>query len=84
MAMEAVTITFSEAKARLSLCGRRAQEGTTTTVLKHRRPAFVIAPVPVPHQHRPKKWGLAQGKIRMAPDFDPTPADVIAAFEGTP
>lgn len=77
------TTGISEAKAHLSLLGRRAAAGESTLVLKHRRPAFVIAPVPAVFKARVKKPGLAKGKIRMAADFDVTPNDVIANFEGS-
>lgn len=77
------TTDLTEAKAHLSLYGRRAEDGETTLVLKHRRPAFVIAPVPVMFKARIKKPGLVRGKIRMAADFDITPDDVIATFEGS-
>ena len=77
------TTGLSEAKAHLSLYGRRAEAGEVTLVLKHSRPAFVIGPVPAGLKAKIKKPGLAKGKIRMAPDFDKTPDDVVAAFEGT-
>jgi antitoxin (DNA-binding transcriptional repressor) of toxin-antitoxin stability system len=81
--MDMTTTDLSEAKAHLSLYGRRAEAGESTLVLKHRRPAFVIAPVPVVLRVRIKKPGLVKGKIQMAADFDHTPADLIAAFEGS-
>ena len=77
------TTPLSEAKARLSLYGRRAEAGESTLVLKHRRPAFVIAPLPAELKARIKKPGIVKGRIRMAADFDHTPDDVIAAFEGS-
>ncbi len=80
--MKETTIPFTEAKTHLSEYGRLAEEGRSTVVLKHNRPAFLIAPVPRVAQARPKTPGLARGKIHLAPDFDVTPPDVIAAFEG--
>ena len=80
--MKETSIPFTEAKAHLSRYGRLAEEGHTTLVLKHRRSAFLIAPVAPADQARPKSLGLARGQIRMAPDFDATPEDVIHAFEG--
>ena len=81
--MKQTTISFTQAKAHLSEYGRRAQSGQTTLVLNHRRPTFVIAPVPRAVQARPKVPGLAKGQIRLAADFSVTPAEVIEAFEGT-
>jgi antitoxin (DNA-binding transcriptional repressor) of toxin-antitoxin stability system len=80
--MKVTTIQFTEAKAHLSRYGRLAQEGQTILVLKHHRSAFLLSPVPQAGKARPKKPGLARGKIHMAPDFDATPEDVIRAFEG--
>ena len=81
--MKELSIPFTEAKVHLSKYGRLAEKGQTTLVLKHRRLAFLIAPAPHTEQARPKTPGLAHGRIHMASDFDATPEDVIAAFEGT-
>lgn len=39
-----------------------------------------LAPHPKPQQRRTP--GRLAGKIRIDPDFDDTPEDIIAAFEG--
>jgi antitoxin (DNA-binding transcriptional repressor) of toxin-antitoxin stability system len=80
--MKTSTIPFTEVRAHLSKYGRLAEEGQTTFVFKHQRLAFLIAPPPADRQVKPKSPGLARGQIHMEPDFDATPADVIAAFEG--
>ena len=80
--MNMTTVPFAEAKTHLSKYGRMAEEGGITVVQKHRRSAFLIAPLPKCDQAHPKKLGLAAGRIHMAPDFDATPDDVIDAFEG--
>ena len=80
--MKSGSISFTEARLHLSKYGRLAEKGQSTLVAKHRRVAFRIAPVPPTEQARPKSPGLACGRIHMAPDFDVTPADVIASFEG--
>ena len=81
--MNTTTVPFADAKAHLSKYGRLAEEGKTTLVLKHRRAAFLITPVPreaeVAH---PKKPGIAAGCIHLAPDFDETPDAILDAFEG--
>ena len=83
MVMKMTSVPFAEAKAHLSKYGRLAEEGQTTLVLKHRRSAFLIAPVPPAERARPKRPGLLRGRIHLAPDFDETPADVIDVFEGS-
>jgi antitoxin (DNA-binding transcriptional repressor) of toxin-antitoxin stability system len=83
MSVKQTTISFTEAKANLSKIGRLAEHGTTTLVLKHRRPSFLISPVPPEDKARPKKPGAAHGQIHMSPDFDVTPEDVVRDFEGT-
>ena len=80
--MKQTTIQFTEAKAHLSEYGRRAEAGQITLVLKHHRPAFVIAPAHTRTEARHKTPGLARGRIHMAADFDATPDTIIAAFEG--
>lgn len=81
--MKETTVQFTEAKTHLSEYARRAEAGHATLVLKHRRAAFLIAPPPQATRSRPKKPGLAGGRIRMARDFDKTPEGVIQAFEGS-
>ena len=82
--MKTLLVPFTEVKTHLSKYGRLAERGQTTVVLKHRRSAFMIVPPPQEEgQHRPKTPGLARGRIHMAADFDQTPEDVIAQFEGT-
>lgn len=80
--MKTISIPLTKAKARLSEYGRLAEEGQITIVLKHQRPAFIIAPAPRRFEARPKRPGLACGEIRMAADFDATPEEVINTFEG--
>jgi antitoxin (DNA-binding transcriptional repressor) of toxin-antitoxin stability system len=80
--MKTSAIPFTEARTHLSKYGRLAEEGQTTFVFKHHRLAFQIAPSPAIRQAKPKTPGLARGQIRMEPDFDCTPAEVVASFEG--
>ncbi len=81
--MKATSVPFTEVKMHLSRYGRMAEDGQTILVLKHKRSAFLIAPVPKEKAERDKKPGLAAGLIHMAPDFDATPEEVIREFEGT-
>lgn len=82
MVMKINSVPFAEAKTHLSKYGALAEQGQTTLVLKHRRSAFLIAPVPKRVTARPKFPGVARGRIRLEPDFDQTPVEVIEAFEG--
>jgi antitoxin (DNA-binding transcriptional repressor) of toxin-antitoxin stability system len=80
--MKMTSIKLSEAKVHLSAWSRRVEAGENIVVLKHNRPAFVMAPLPAGEISHPKKPGLVKGRIRMAKDFDRTPESVIRAFEG--
>ena len=66
-----------EAKAQLSALIDRALRGEEVTISRHG--AAVVRLVPVRHRRQP---GSLRGRIRMAPDFDETPEEVIDAFEG--
>jgi antitoxin (DNA-binding transcriptional repressor) of toxin-antitoxin stability system len=81
--MKTDSIPFTEARTHLSKYGQLAENGQTTLVYKHHRLAFLIAPPSRARQAKPKAPGQVRGQIHMAPDFDATPAEVIAAFEGT-
>lgn len=82
MTMKASAIAFTDAKSRLSKFARLAEGGQTILVLKHRRPAFVIGPVPNTSEARIKNPGIAAGRICMSADFDVTSDDILNAFEG--
>lgn len=60
---------------------RQARQGSSFLVMSHDQ---VLAEVrPPPSSERPRRQpGALRGKIRMAPDFDALPADVLAAMEG--
>jgi len=80
--MSAIAVPFTEAKSHLSKYGRMAEQGHTTLVLKHHRAAFMIVPPDAALQAKQKTPGILRGQMQMAPDFDRTPDDVIADFEG--
>lgn len=60
---------------------RQARQGRSFLVMSRDQ---VLAEVgPPPREVRPpRRPGALRGKIRMAPDFDALPADVLAAMEG--
>lgn len=82
MANQDTTVRASrELRDNLSAYVRQARGGTSihityrdTVVAELRPPPAVLS--------RPRRLGALRGKIRMAPDFDETPADLIDAMEG--
>ena len=71
------TVGVRAAKARLSELIDRALRGETVTISRHG--AEVVRLVPVQRRRQP---GSLRGRIRISPDFDETPEEVIDAFEG--
>ena len=71
------TVGVREAKARLSELIDRALRGETVTISRHG--AEVVRLVPVQRRRQP---GSLRGRIRIAPDFNETPEELIDAFEG--
>ncbi|PYR91892.1 MAG: type II toxin-antitoxin system prevent-host-death family antitoxin [Acidobacteria bacterium] len=61
----------AEAKAQFSTLVRRALQGEEIIVAKDNTPLVKIVPIGVVD----RKPGSAKGQIRMARDFDATPAD---------
>lgn len=58
---------------------REVEQGAEIVVMARNRPVARLVP-PAPMGRRP--LGLMRGRIKIAPDFDATPAEVIAAMEG--
>ena len=71
------TVGVREAKAKLSELIDLALRGEEVTISRHG--AGVVRLVPVALRRQP---GSLRGRIRMAPDFDETPEELIDAFEG--
>ncbi len=73
-------VNMHEAKSRLSELGELVWKGEKVIIAKAGKPYLDLLP------HRPERRervpGLLKGKIRIAADFDATPPEVIAAFEG--
>jgi antitoxin (DNA-binding transcriptional repressor) of toxin-antitoxin stability system len=70
-----------EFRGNLSGFLRQARQGSTFLVMSHDQ---VLAEVrPPPRAERPRRRpGALRGKIRIAPDFDTLPTDVLATMEG--
>jgi prevent-host-death family protein len=74
-------VNLAEAKAKLSALVDEASKGETIVIAKAGRPVAHLVPAP----RKPDVMGLLgslAGEIWVAPDFDETSPDLIAAFEG--
>lgn len=73
-------VNMHEAKSQLSKLGELAWQGEKVIIAKAGTPYLELIP------HQPKRQtrtpGRYKGQIELAEDFDATPADLIAAFEG--
>ena len=78
--MTARHVNIYEAKTHLSRLVRQAQEGKEVVICRAGEPVVRLAPYRP--ETRPRPFGLARGRIWIAPDFDATPEEVIRAFEG--
>ena len=67
-----------EAKSQLSRLGRLAWEGEEIVIARAGEPYLRLEPYRGPKTRH--KLGVLQGQIRIAPDFDETPQEVIDSF----
>ena len=74
------TVNMHEAKTTLSRLVERALASEEVVIAKEGKPLVKLVPIRVPEASR--QPGRLRGRLRMAPDFDRTPEDVIDAFEG--
>lgn len=75
-----MVINVYEAKTHLSKLLERVAEGEELVLGKAGKPMARL--VPYREVRQPRKPGRLAGKMWIAPDFDETPEDIIAAFEG--
>lgn len=75
-----MVINVYEAKTHLSKLLERVAEGEEFVLGKAGKPMARL--VPFREVRQPRKPGRLAGKMWIAPDFDETPEDIIAAFEG--
>ena len=74
-------VNVHEAKTQLSRLLERVAAGEEVVIGKAGRPVARLVPYSEPSRRRtPGRW---RGRIRVAADFDETPAEVIAAFEAS-
>ncbi len=74
-------VNMHEAKSTLSSLVERVLAGEEVVIARAGRPVARL--VPFAPDRQPRRPGALAGRIVIAPDFDETPADVIADFEGT-
>lgn len=73
MAGKKKTFNVAEAKAKFSSLIRRAVAGEEIIISKDHKPLVKLVPLAEPGKTRTP--GSAKGRVRLAPDFDQTPAD---------
>ncbi|HEX5314114.1 MAG TPA: type II toxin-antitoxin system prevent-host-death family antitoxin [Gammaproteobacteria bacterium] len=75
-----VQVNMHEAKSQLSRLGKLAWCGRRVVIARVGEPYLDL----VPHREQPvsRRPGGFEGQIRFAEDFDETPPEVIADFEG--
>lgn len=72
-------VNMHEAKSQLSKLGEMAWNGEKIVIAKAGKPYLDL--VPHKNEREERKPGRLKGQIKMAPDFDATPLDVIDSFE---
>lgn len=77
-----MVINVYEAKTQLSKLLDRVATGEELVLGKAGKPMARL--IPYRETRQPRKPGRLAGKVWMAPDFDETSEDIIAAFEGSP
>ena len=71
-------VNMHEAKSQLSRLGKAAWEGEDVVIARAGEPYLRL--VPYRERKARRKLGGLEGQIRIAPDFDETPPEVIEAF----
>ena len=71
-------VNMHEAKSQLSRLGKAAWQGEEVVIARAGEPYLRL----VPYRERltRRELGALRGQIRIAPDFDETPPEVIDAF----
>lgn len=72
-------VNTHEAKTQLSKLIERAAGGEEIIIGKAGKPMAKL--VAYKEERSPRRPGALKGKIRLAPDFDATPDEVIDSFE---
>lgn len=75
-------VNVYEAKTRLSALLQRVEAGEEFVIARAGSPVARL--VPYDQALAPRQPGAWHGRVVMAPDFDATPAEVVAAFDEVP
>jgi antitoxin (DNA-binding transcriptional repressor) of toxin-antitoxin stability system len=70
-----------EFRSNLSRFLRQVRQGRTFLVMSHDQAVAEVRPPPAMGMPK-RRPGALRGRIRMAPDFDALPREVLAAMEG--
>ena len=73
-------VNTHEAKTHLSRLIERAAQGEEIIIGKAGKPLAKL--VPYRAEREPRTPGAWRGRVRLADDFDATPAEILDAFEG--
>lgn len=69
-------VNMHEAKTQLSHLGKLAWQGEEIIIAKSGTPFLRL----IPYESPPRKPGSLKGQIKIEPDFDETPREVVNAF----
>lgn len=73
-------VNIHEAKTQFSRLVERAERGEEIVIGRAGKPvARLVAYEPAVERRTPGVW---KGKVRLAPDFDETPPELVEMFEG--
>ncbi len=78
--MSTKQVNMHEAKSRLSELGELVWKGEKVVIAKAGKPYLDLLPHRAGRARR--KPGRLKGQITLAEDFDQTPAELVADFEG--
>ena len=73
-----MNVNVHEAKTRLSELLRRVEAGETVVIARSGTPVARLVPAQPVQPRRPGAW---RGRVRLAPDFDTTPQELLDAME---
>jgi antitoxin (DNA-binding transcriptional repressor) of toxin-antitoxin stability system len=77
----AIQVGLRELRENLAAYMRKVQGGAMVHITSHDKVIAELRPPSPPAVPPRRKLGALKGQIWMAPDFDDTPADLIAAME---
>ncbi len=75
-----VKVSVRELREHLSDHLRRVSGGGSVVITRNGEPVARLGPV-LPLAAEPRPFGFMQGQIRMATDFEETPADLLASMK---